>query len=1573
MGIWPLYRENLLQGPSHVSLSIPGVPSNISKSVGGTQPALLLVPNIDFLKSFIKGDVGIADGILKGNLLSSLNSFTSKAPSAPNVNIPAVPKVPAVPAVPKVPVPGAPAVPSLPGTNIPTIPAVPGANNIPTIPAVPSLPGADNIPAVPSLPKTPSVPTIPEIPKVPNLQEMALKSFIKANGLDLPDLDKYKKNGQIKIPASDIKLPPSYDSVGLKAMEKTIMTSIFETQKPYMEIAKVVLSSMVKIEDIMARVMPLLSVIPYTSKSEKPIVKGGTSNGTKAIGYQNGIEIKKVLAELEKLSKIGGALTVNKDGTTSKDKSKKKPTSTDNPNLSDSDAIKQGKEWKIISSFYSTGDFDPTVEYLYTYNILPSDQEPDSNNNLTPEVVEDDNPYDKYKPKKIILGIFKSDGTPLNPNEAVKTISLNGILPDKVDTPFKKADWILKSPKWHFKENEYIWPSFGSNGEPVYLWEGPLGVTQADKKSPGNIWKIKKYKKGDKNRISDTDAIEGDPIIIKFDASDSGEYTNYFKDFTTIKTKMAIGLDPMEKIAIIKDIMGKLDVQSHLQNIFLYGSSKNSFYKSPGFPDAMKKSFKPYQIYVPESTNDPKLSGDGMIWVDPEADYDFKIIRVDPVSKIEYKNSKDEPSISTEIKSFIKNKITFKLENNSKFDIKITKNLYEEFNVRGIKEYTLDNWNYENGKILPNVFKIKITSESGDVVINKLYTILNLPKFGKQEVVTLDSSGKIKSSVETDIPLYSINVSNSNGDAGVTIDPSKIKNDFLATDKLFSEKFYGNGTKDKPQEIEIVKRYALTDLDTESYYIIEGIAVDDNKKADGGETNANASGDDGNKWYRLPHAFGAIIPFIKLLIDLATVLFPSIAKLLKLFSNPMSFITDVISEKVGEAFAIFSPEAFKKFEDTKKIMDKKKDIIEKGRTSDYSGQIKRNFNTSPLVGHVDVDQFSVSNPGKFKFILDGVAMIPFEIFGKSLPFGMELKMGNLIPEVPNVNIPEVPKVNVPTSIPAPGLSSTSVNIPTLPTTPNINVPTSIPTTGLASTSVTVPTLPTKPNIAVPNVGIPSITLPKVKSPLRLILGKPGKAKTKDCDSSNNTTPATGKSNNDYLNALNNPTNDKNQGNNANKGNSNDKFLTSTWYSTGQFIKGVDYNYFYVTEDTKTLLLEVDNLINPSGSTTENELPGGTNANNTDTTVVPTEDLQLAKEKIANALSKDPTNPLLKLKLSEINKKILDSAILTQPILKLALGMVATPIKVVACIVQWIMDFFKSLINPMMLPAKIIEFVSFKWIQKFFSASGLLKTAGINFNPAIIQEWVSLASKPNVNVPSVPNVNASKASIPTIPTLPTVPGVNLPTVPTLPTVPGVNLPTVPTLPTVPKIPKVDLGLNITGDTSDIMKNIKPHNGKYALPDNFKIADLSKFLDVSFMATLPTYDAKTIRENPKLPFVIFDPILCFIEKLINAFIDFIWSTLGIEAIIPPPHIKLCKTKTPEEINKLQNGESPKLPSDTAPDDTTEVDSTMPYQEKKASDSFIYEVKLPDGKIVTLKNDEELQKYLDENKDIGFDLQF
>jgi hypothetical protein len=64
---FPLYFD----GKYHVSLAFPPLtkkPSEISKVVGVTASYPLLVPNIDFLQSFIKGDIGIANKMMKESL-----------------------------------------------------------------------------------------------------------------------------------------------------------------------------------------------------------------------------------------------------------------------------------------------------------------------------------------------------------------------------------------------------------------------------------------------------------------------------------------------------------------------------------------------------------------------------------------------------------------------------------------------------------------------------------------------------------------------------------------------------------------------------------------------------------------------------------------------------------------------------------------------------------------------------------------------------------------------------------------------------------------------------------------------------------------------------------------------------------------------------------------------------------------------------------------------------------------------------------------------------------------------------------------------------------------------------------------------------------------------------------------------------------------------------------------------------------------------------------------------------------------------------------------------------------------
>ena len=70
-GFWPLYSN--FSSKAQVTLALPGKPSAISKSVGGTSPALLLIPNVDFLLAFIKGNIGIADSMSNASMLKNLN------------------------------------------------------------------------------------------------------------------------------------------------------------------------------------------------------------------------------------------------------------------------------------------------------------------------------------------------------------------------------------------------------------------------------------------------------------------------------------------------------------------------------------------------------------------------------------------------------------------------------------------------------------------------------------------------------------------------------------------------------------------------------------------------------------------------------------------------------------------------------------------------------------------------------------------------------------------------------------------------------------------------------------------------------------------------------------------------------------------------------------------------------------------------------------------------------------------------------------------------------------------------------------------------------------------------------------------------------------------------------------------------------------------------------------------------------------------------------------------------------------------------------------------------------------
>lgn len=1550
-GFWPLYSNFVTK--SQVTLALPGKPSNISKSVGGNFPALLLVPNVDFLVAFIKGNIGIADSMTKAAMVKNLNS-----PIAAN-------------------------------------------------------------------------------------DEMVTRHFSKVNNLGLEDkIDKYKDKttGKIKIPKSDIPLPEGNDSLGFKAMEKTILQSIFETQKPYMEIAKMVIDVMISIEDIIARIMPLLAPPPplNIATSDKPVGNAGSGSRPAAIGYQKGAAIKKAIAELDKITKAGGKLTVNKDGTTSKtpapltddEKNAKYGEGASDFSISQNEKLKElGKKWQIVNAVYSTGDYDPTVDYEYTYKDIVED-DPNSKKGDAPE--EDEDPYEKYKPKRIILGIFNSKGVPMDPSAKLKTIGYSG----EVETNFSKASWVLNSSKWVFPKstspNALVWPSFGS---PIYTWERLGGLDQKNSKtqpsssSPAPSYSLKKYKAGDKNKLNGMDAIEGDPVISGFDPAEMSTYTRYFTEYTTINMNLAKDLTDAEKNESINTIMSQLNVVSHLENVNLYGQAKTSYYKDFTIPETMKLSFMPMQITVEEAKNDPKLAGlNGKIWIDPESDYETKIIQVKPVTKIAYSPVKGEPEVQVDIKSFVKNVANFKIADGRKFNIDVRRGGSSFESFTDVDQYSLENWNYNpvNKQILGNLFEIDIWSYTpggiletylksnntfvmgrnnvfnkhgeyqititknngvykyaeheytidtsvkgyntntpkyftdgykkiGDgsivyvqnktitkwyFVYKKQYDNTELPPFGKEYTITFNLNNKyerqinsnlatyfepISSSVPRDIPLYQVKVSNGSFPYGKVIDPSKILNEHLMKDELYSTGGYGIGSKDTPQELGTIYRYALTDLDEETYYIIEGIKVEDNDQSiddggarDGAAGKGKAVAGAGGGSYKFPHAIGAVVVFIKMLVKVFSKLIPAITKLLKLFSNPMAFVTDIIMEKLGESFSVFSPEAKKKFDGaTKLVKEKKKYTKPKPPTvpgqpapktpnmGDYVRKMKSHFENSPLKNHVAVDSLgsfkdasgkipktpSKDAVGNFKFIYDGVGFIPFKIFGKDLSFGMELKMANIITK---------------------------------------------------------------------EWGNPSpmkLIFKKEKNskdPNNLVVGGP-----KTDDDGNNS------SNKDAAKVQANT--DANSNGKANQGlngstDPNKRYVTlSTWYSTGQFINGVDYKYIYIDQEDEDLIKEVDELA----------------------ASIDPDDLKKAKDLLQEALDKNPDDDALKNKLDEIKKKMFDLNSNTQPLLKMILGIVTLPIKIVAGIIEWLMKFFKSLTNPVALPGKIIEFLSFKWIMEFFSPVGILKMAGIKFDPSLPAQWMAKVNEINPNKNLSPEEMAKKMAGKSkdlkgqaVGKAADIKGkagdTAAKTKDDVSKAKAVS-PADAKAAASEKIPKVD-------------KDIPLHKGSYAMPDDFELADLSKFLNISFLGQLPTYTTQDMREQGKnIPKRVFSPIICFIEKLINGIIDFIWSLLGIECIIPPPHIKLCgkddpDAMNPEDLGKILNGETPgagagATASTSEVDFKTQVVATDPEVSVQSPEleMYVYEITLPDGKVVRAKDQEELDKFIQEHKDLGYDFQF
>ena len=133
---------------------------------------------------------------------------------------------------------------------------------------------------------------------------------------------------------------------------------------------------------------------------------------------------------------------------------------------------------------------------------------------------------------------------------------------------------------------------------------------------------------------------------------------------------------------------------------------------------------------------------------------------------------------------------------------------------------------------------------------------------------------------------------------------------------------------------------------------------------------------------------------------------------------------------------------------------------------------------------------------------------------------------------------------------------------------------------------------------------------------------------------------------------------------------------------------------------------------------------------------------------------------------------------------------------------------------------------------------------------------------------------------------------------------------------------------------------------------------------------------------LPILFLNSILCLIEAIINSFIDLIWSIFGLVdpesgrwIVIKPPYITLCKGSnndlSPKDIVNLLNLTLPDMSQGETGSGIAKNPSVN--EDTESSFNFIYDIKTSDGKSVLELDQQELDKFMDDNKDLQYTFNF
>ena len=1341
--------------------------------------------------------------------------------------------------------------------------------------------------------------------------------YNKVSAVNIGDnIDQFFKDGKFTPPSSISVGKTSNNLGGLDALEKALIQSIFETQKPYITIAKLVIDHFVIIEDIVAHVLGLVG------KSKKP------RGNPRALGYQGSQDGGGVGKGLDTLDKFAG-----KSGPQNKLSENKLSVDVINSSKPETVTIPFPPPYIAItqSILYSTGEFKENVQYNYIYKDLFEEFNPIIGSQST--TIEDED--ETGKDETIVLGVYNKDWELLTLGE-VKD----------------KLPWIVD------KYQNNAWPQLkpGNDFDFVYF-TNILGVEVTNVGGPGdpksvNIlgvdvpidWKIKKYenegpvievegegkfiKKGQQVIALNSDKTRS---ILEF-------YKNYYLDTTSKSLDKAIGDGPptyldengnevntkQETLSSLNSILSDYGPLGSLV-IQLEGLLTNNFMNLSGQGDNTRKLIDKDKFMKSAYAYKPKKNLKN-VWIDPEAEYDMKIIKCDSTSSITYLDTVGTPEKSAVIRRFLRKNMTIQISDGQKIGF-FVKSGDQYLMILDQTSLTVDYFN-EDGKLR---FAILETSQTYDVGTSQLpittfqnsipdklknfyweYSQLKRykftqsgdyyklteenfnPTFNSWRPVILNAFGSPLNRTITEFSQFGLNNPtlyqiDYNGEV-VYIDSQNrfygIKKDisftpFIPNDGQINNLSYNPTTN----QITLVSQQSVP-----NQIRIEDVSTGTAKPRIISEVNIT------NEQLRIP--------------------------------GPLSkgeYGTPNVSEDPGES----------QTQEVEQIYRYQR-FVDDVETYYIIEAVLKSKNTNPLLSENDRNNNSGSNKGNrnsgggsytwtdiFRVIPKFIRLV-IRIATKLIPaiqtfLNLIRNPASFVTDIIIAKLgddfgTEVPKFGFLSKDFIEQLKQLKTYLEQLKGAKNDLAKIQVAKQNLKSFlnasllknyvfvddngkgrfildgSSTIrlfgnaPKLKKLPGITFGlETNLSSLMSTEPKSPFKLIFSI-----DRFASSSSKTLP-------EFLGLTSDNINKQIQASNLYNANLNPKGPlvvkneikteaggiqtieeVSIQYSTGTFKEGVDYTYIYLTEEVQKMVQEADELQSIGDS----------------------QSISKAIKILEDAARIDSNNKLLKEKIGLLRN--LEGAFATQPLLDFMLNLVTLPLKVVINIVMYILDFFKSLTNPFTLVTKIIDFLTFKWLLDLFnptSPDSMFAMAEILFDvKKYFTEWL----------PSLKNKTKTNYDMNEIIKLPWL-----------------------------KLPVF---------TFDQFNSITFGNG--------------------------------------LPILFLNSILCLIEAIINVFIDLVWSIFGLVdpdsgrwIVIKPPYITLCKGSnndlSPKDIVNLLNLTLQDMGQGQTGSGLAKNPSVN--EDTESSFNFIYDIKTSDGKSVLELDQQELDKFMEENKDLQYTFNF